>query len=244
MATHSTLTDKNLHPAKGIESAAKDTIYTADGAGGGSWSAPSKNTVQTVPVSHGFAAQKDTDTVDSTVLTKISVYSVTVAESVKSLTSSGQYDLTNTYAPIYPGGAYYDTSPSICGEQVVSTFTTNVLVDTLYGGSSSITISYHTGGSYTTAKCSGSSILSNAASGKFFFLTKNAANSWVLPHTYDAVNWSDASGTYGFPCSLSSDFDCIVVPLDNGYVFVYSVPSGSNSCKIGLDDGTRFDITV
>ena len=242
MATHSTLTDKNLHPAKGIESAAKDTIYTADGAGGGSWSAPSKNTVQTVPVSHGFAAQKDTNTVDSTVAVTITAYAASVSEAVVSISGSLS-SITNTYEPEYPGGGSWDSGP-ICGEEVVSTFTLSTSIGTVSDSTSSITVSYTTGGTYTVSPCSGGSSSADAASGKFFFMLKDASYSWVLPHTYDAVNWIDGSGIYGFACSISADSDCIMIPLDNEYLFVRSIPSGSNSIKIGLDDGTRFSFTV
>ena len=40
MAEHNTLTGSSLHEPKGVESAAVQTIYVADGAGSGDWVLP------------------------------------------------------------------------------------------------------------------------------------------------------------------------------------------------------------
>jgi hypothetical protein len=38
--THSTITDAEKHEPKGVETASENSVYTADGAGSGSWSRP------------------------------------------------------------------------------------------------------------------------------------------------------------------------------------------------------------
>lgn len=48
MASHSTITGAENHEPKGVESAAANTVYVANGSGSGTWQKVNNNSVDTV----------------------------------------------------------------------------------------------------------------------------------------------------------------------------------------------------
>lgn len=51
---HSTITDPDIHEPKGVAAATVGQLYVASGAGSGTWTTPSLNTIDTsVPASAG-----------------------------------------------------------------------------------------------------------------------------------------------------------------------------------------------
>lgn len=109
MALHKDLTGADLHEPKGIESAAEDTVYVADGSGSGNW-APRYDGVLNLNEYHQQAYMTDISTAGNKTYVKVPVQSELVSVSA---IIHGTLTTGNAILSVYINGVLFPQSLTV-----------------------------------------------------------------------------------------------------------------------------------